>query len=164
MPAVAVTQLSNKPREGSNEPLTREKSRADGRTRTDNRLFTRQVRYQLRHASSANAHPTQEPVGRQLAAPAAASGECTACAIRFRAPFTTSDAMVPPKWPCTSSVTAIETCPDSFDPTTMSAPDRSTSGATRRGAVPQPAEAQRRQRFARTRAEHLKQPRDAARV
>ena len=41
-------------------PLTRGKSGADGRTRTDNRLFTRQVRYQLRHASSDE--PAYRPV------------------------------------------------------------------------------------------------------
>ena len=44
--------------------LTRPNSGADGRTRTDNRLFTRQVRYQLRHASSVAICPGHGHLGR----------------------------------------------------------------------------------------------------
>ena len=49
--SVAVTRSLAVIGSGVKIGLTRGKSGADGRTRTDNRLFTRQVRYQLRHAS-----------------------------------------------------------------------------------------------------------------
>ena len=48
-----------------NSALTSVDSGADGRTRTDNRLFTRQVRYQLRHASRVPANATGGGPGLQ---------------------------------------------------------------------------------------------------
>ena len=49
----------------ANMALTRSDGGADGRTRTDNRLFTRQVRYQLRHASRVPANATGGGPGLQ---------------------------------------------------------------------------------------------------
>ena len=84
--------------------------RAGEGTRTPNLLFTRQLRYRLRHASTTAICPSRRASSCSRGNPHQASTSCCvciACAIRLAAPFTAFWAMVPTRCPYTSAVIAM---------------------------------------------------------
>jgi hypothetical protein len=87
--------------------------RAGEGTRTPNLLFTRQLRYRLRHASTTTVSPSGRAStrsGRYLHQVLTSSCASDVRAIRLAAPLTASDATVPTRRPYTTAVMEIEAC------------------------------------------------------